>query len=248
MPVVGVTADPCAGVPLRPDATHARTADPHASWMRDWLALDWGQLCRYRAANAALPPATATRSVFFGDSITEGWRALDPGFFGPDTLDRGISGQTTAQMLVRFRADVIELQPAVVHIMAGTNDIAGNTGPTSLTAIQGRIRSMVELARAHRIGVILGSIPPAARFRWRPELRPVATIAAMNDWLRGYARQESLIYADYHAALADERGAMRPDRSDDGVHPNAAGYAAMRPIARAALDAALARSPAGPDR
>ncbi|MDE2220858.1 MAG: GDSL family lipase, partial [Gammaproteobacteria bacterium] len=131
-PTVGVSEQPCRGVPTQPTAAHNASADPYQSWMREWLSLDWGQLCRYQAANARLPPATAVRVVFLGDSITDNWINLDPDLFRTDRLDRGISSQTTGQMLLRFRADVLELHPAIVHILAGTNDIAGNTGSTSL--------------------------------------------------------------------------------------------------------------------
>jgi len=236
---IGVSADPCAGVPIEPTAAHKLTPDPYGSWMHEWLGLDWGQMCRYQHDNAALPATSKRRVVFLGDSITAGWKSLDPGFFGDDTLDRGISGQTTAQMLVRFRADVLELHPALVHIMAGTNDVAGNTGPTSLATIQGNIATMVELAHAHGIGVVLASIPPAARFWWYPSLQPAATIVALNNWLRGYAAREHLVYVDYHSALADAVGGLKVTLADDGVHPNAAGYAVMRPLAERAIAAGL---------
>jgi lysophospholipase L1-like esterase len=192
---VGVSADPCARVPIEPAPAHEAAANPYESWMSEWLALDWGQQCRYRRENAALSPPSRSRVVFLGDSITEGWKSLDPDFFVPDILDRGISGQTTAQMLVRFRADVLDLRPQVVHIMAGTNDIAGNTGATSLAIIQGNMMSMVEQARCHGITVILASIPPAAQFAWRQDIQPAATIAAMNAWLRSYAKRELLLGA-----------------------------------------------------
>jgi lysophospholipase L1-like esterase len=237
---IGVNEDPCRGVPVAPTAAHQASADPYASWMHDWLGLDWSQRCRYQRENAALPAATPARVVFLGDSITEGWKLTDPGFFSGERLDRGISGQTTEQMLVRFRADVIELHPAVVHIMAGTNDIAGNTGATSLALIQGNIASMTELARAHGERVILASIPPASRFIWQPLLRPAAAVIAMNEWLRAYAAREQLIYVDYYAVLNDGQGGMKAEYSSDGTHPNAAGYAAMRPLAEAALRRTLA--------
>lgn len=188
---------------------------------------DYSRLCRYRSANLALPPATATRIVFMGDSITEGWQATRPGFFRGDRIDRGISGQTTSQMLGRFYADVIALHPAVVHIMAGTNDIAGNSGPTSLEAIENNLRSMVDLARAHGIRVILGTVPPAARFGWRPEIDPVPSIRALNAWIRAYARARGIVVVDYYTLLDDSRHGMAPIDSADGVHPNAAGYAKM---------------------
>jgi len=239
-PQVGVTADPCKDVPSEPTAAHKAAANPWAAWMQDWLKLDWAQRCRYHAENSALPAAASTRVIFLGDSITEAWKNLDPDFFVHDTLDRGISGQTTEQMLLRLRPDVLELHPAVLHIMAGTNDIAGNVGPTTLALIQGNIQSMVELARVQGIAVILASVPPAARFGWRPELQPAATIAALNTWLREFAAREHLIYADYYAVLADGQGGLLAALSDDGVHPNAAGYAAMKPIAQAAVARALA--------
>ena len=239
-PAVGVLADPCAGVPIAPTAAHQATADPYQSWMHEWLGLDWGQKCRYRRENAALPPASSHRVVFLGDSITESWASLEPDFFVNDLLDRGISGQTTAQMLVRLRVDVLDLHPAAVHIMAGTNDVAGNTGPTSLTDIQGNIASMVEQARAHGARVILASIPPAAAIPWRPQLQPMPAIAAMNEWLSRYAAREHLVYVDYYRVLSDGHGGLRADFSEDGVHPNAAGYAAMRPLASTAIRQALA--------
>lgn len=240
-PAIGVSDQPCRGVPVQPTTAHKASADPYQSWMHDWLSLDWGQLCRYSQENAALPPATRSRVVFLGDSITEGWKNLQPDFFGPERLDRGISGQTTEQMLVRFRADVIDLHPAVVQIMAGTNDIAGNSGATSLAIIQENIASMAEQARAHGARVILASIPPAARYGWRPQLQPAAAIAAMNEWLRSYAAREHCIYVDYYAALNDGHGGIKAALADDGVHPNIAGYAVMRPLAEAAVRQALAR-------
>jgi lysophospholipase L1-like esterase len=240
-PRVGVLPDPCANVPVSPTPAHEATADPYKSWMSEWLALDWGQQCRYRRENAALPPPSPDRIVFLGDSITDGWKDSDPGLFTGDILNRGIGGQTTAQMLVRFRADVIALRPRIVHIMAGTNDIAGNTGPTSLALIQGNIKSMVELARSHGIRVILASIPPAARIPWRPEVQPADAVIAMNAWLRKCAKVENVPYVDYFSALSDGHGGTRTQFSDDGVHPNAAGYAVMRPLAEAALQEAMVR-------
>jgi lysophospholipase L1-like esterase len=239
-PAVGVLADPCAGVPIAPTAAHQAATDPYQSWMHEWLGLDWGQKCRYRRENAALPPASPRRVVFLGDSITESWASFEPYFFVDDVLDRGISGQTTAQMLVRLRADVLDLHPAVVHIMAGTNDVAGNTGPTSLADIQGNIASIVEQARAHGARVILASIPPAAAIPWRPQVQPMTAITAMNDWLRRYATREHLVYVDYYRVLRDGRGGFKTELSEDGVHPNAAGYAVMRPLAVEAIRQAFA--------
>ena len=201
------------------------------------LTSDWAWQCRYRADNAALDSAHPPRVVFIGDSITEGWIAADPQFFAQGFVNRGISGQTTPQMLVRFWADVIALKPPVVHIMGGTNDIAGNTGPTTPEAFSNNIRAMVALARAHGIAVVLGSIPPSARFGWTPA-QPGEWIVRLNGWLRDFAKAEGLVYADYHAALAGPAGELPGQYGPDGVHPNAAGYAVMRPVAEAAIAAA----------
>ncbi len=208
----------------------------------------WGWTCRYAAEDAALDPADPPEVVFMGDSISEFWLAGDPALFaheqsqnatkGPWNLDRGISGQTSPQMLLRFTQDVIALHPRIVHILAGTNDIAGNNGPTSDEAYENTIRAMADLARANGIAIILGTIPPAAQFSWRPELKPAARIAALNAWLRDFARQRHLVLADYYTPLAEADGAMRAAFTADGVHPNPAGYAAMRPVFEAALLAA----------
>lgn len=193
---------------------------------------DWAGLCRYRRDNDVLVASgRRPRAVFFGDSITENWVLGDPGLFGSEVIGRGIGGQTTAQMLVRFHSDVIALKPRVVQILAGSNDIAGNRGPTSERDFQNNIMAMVELARAHRIRVALATIPPAARFFWRPEVTPGPEIQRLNTWLREYARREGLIFIDYHAVLATPEGAMRQGLSLDGVHPNRDGYAAMRTLA-----------------
>jgi lysophospholipase L1-like esterase len=192
---------------------------------------DWPGLCRYRAANEDLrAKGKPSRVVFIGDSITENWALADPQFFESGRVNRGISGQTTPQMLVRFRADVVALEPEVVHIMAGTNDIAGNTGPTTARDVKNNIVSMVELARANAIRVVLGSIPPAATFNWRPQVDPVPQINALNAWLRDYAMQNRLEYIDYHAALVGASGELRVELGNDGVHPNRDGYRIMRKL------------------
>jgi lysophospholipase L1-like esterase len=207
------------------------------------LANDWAGLCRYRAENAALRHPTTPRVVFMGDSITEFWKLAHPEFFIEGYLDRGVSGQTSAQMLVRFRQDVIDLRPAVVHIMAGTNDFAGNGGPTTLEAIKANISSMVDLATANDVRVVLASVPPAGAFPWRPSvIEPAQHIVELNEWLRRFAKERNLIYVDYHEPLADERDAMKQTFSNDGVHPNRDGYLVMEPLARRALDQALAQS------
>lgn len=199
---------------------------------------DWPWLCRYRAANAALDPAQPPEAVFMGDSITEFWGATDPAFFAHGFVDRGISGQTSPQMVLRFMADVVALHPKVVHIMAGTNDVAGNTGPNSPEDYKNNIRAMVALAKANGIAVVIGSILPADHFDWRPALRPAAQIAALNAWLKDFAKAEGLVYADYYTALAGTNGELPATYSKDGVHPVAAGYAVMEPIAAQAIAAA----------
>ncbi|MBC2666945.1 GDSL family lipase [Novosphingobium flavum] len=223
----------------------AKADDGWQKAYRGWVAgNDWPWLCRYKAANLSVNARPDV--VFMGDSISELWLVRDPAFFRAGRLDRGISGQTTPQMLVRFMADVVALKPKAVHIMAGTNDIAGNTGPTSVEAWRNNIRAMADLARANGIAVVLGSIPPAASFAWRPGMQPAARIAELNGWLKGFAAERRLVYADYYAALAAPDGSMKPGLSSDGVHPNAAGYAVMDPVAEAALAEALKVPTAGP--
>ncbi len=190
---------------------------------------DWPNLCKYRAANAAL--STPTKVVFIGDSITESWVTGDPTLFTDGVIGRGISGQTSPQILLRFFQDVIELRPQVVHIMAGTNDIAGNTGPTTEQAFKNNIIAMATLARAHHIQVALASILPASSISWKPGLKPAATIKELNSWLRSYAQKSNIRYVDYYTVLTDAQGGFKADLSNDGVHPNRDGYAAMRKLA-----------------
>ena len=232
--------DPSEGREVEPPDPNAVSAI-HTS-EEDRLHNDWAQLCRYKAENAAvLHHMMGSRVVFMGDSITELWKFAHPDFFGENYIDRGIGGQTTAQMLVRFRQDVISLKPTVVHILGGTNDIAGNGGPTTLEAIKNNIASMVDLATANDIRVVIGSVPPAGMFPWRPSVvEPAQHIVEMNEWLRRLAREKNLIYVDYHEPLADERDAMKQTFSNDGVHPNRDGYSVMEPLARRAIDQALA--------
>jgi len=225
----GIVEDPC---PPHPKVSYAEQTLHN-------LTRDFGQLCRYRAANAQLKERP--RVVFAGDSITDNWITFDPGFFTDGIVDRGIGGQTSAQLLVRFRQDVIALKSQVVHIMIGTNDIAGNTGAATIETVEGHIATMAELARAHGIRVILASVPPAGAFPWAREKRPVPQIAALNRWIADYARREGFLYLDYHPVLATPDGAMRATLASDGVHPNAAGYAAMRPLAEAAIAKAMRR-------
>ena len=206
------------------------------------LVRDFPDLCHYKSENEGLKDAHP-KAVFMGDSITEAWGIGDPSLFSRGVVDRGISGQTSPQMLVRFYQDVVTLHPRAVHIMAGTNDVAGNTGPSSPTDFKNNIRAMVDLAKAHHIQIVLASILPAERFPWRPDIQPVEQIRQLNAWLRQFAGEHQLIYADYYSSLTTPAGAFRPELSNDGVHPNSGGYAAMRPIADAALSKATHGSP-----
>jgi lysophospholipase L1-like esterase len=205
---------------------------------------DWAFLARYREANEQLGPPRPgeQRVVFYGNSITDSWpQYFDTMFPNKPYVGRGISGQTTPQMLVRFRQDVIALEPAVVVILAGTNDIAGNTGPSTQAMIEDNLISMVELAKANGIRVVLSSVLPAYDYPWRPGLEPAGKIVALNKWMRDYASTHDVVYLDYHSAMADERQGLRADLSEDGVHPNEAGYRIMAPLVERAIAAALAR-------
>jgi len=206
------------------------------------LHTDWAWLGRYQAANQALIASGArTDVVFIGDSITQGWFDKNPAFFTPGRVGRGIGGQTTPQILVRFRQDVIDLKPKVVHIMMGTNDIASNTGPMTPEQTEANVETLTELAKAHHIRVILASIPPAARFPWRPGLETVEKIRTLNAWIKAYAAKVGETYADYTSVLDDGQGGMKPGLAYDGVHPTQAGYAVMDPVAEKAIAQALSR-------
>jgi lysophospholipase L1-like esterase len=210
------------------------------------FADDFGQLDRYREANANLkPPAIGeNRVVFFGDSITDLWK-LEEYFPGKPYINRGISGQTTPQMLVRFRQDAIDLRPKVVIILAGTNDIAGNTGPMRLEDIEANYASMAELTRAHDIHVVFSSILPVHNYTPRSQdlfaQRSPEKILELNRWLKAYCAANGHVYLDYFRAMVDGKGLLKRDLADDGLHPNAAGYKLMVPLAQAALEKALAR-------
>lgn len=206
------------------------------------LLQDWANLARYRAANDTLhaPAAGEQRVIFYGNSITDIWAQFFPTMFpGKPYIGRGISGQTTPQMLVRFRQDVIALHPTVVVILAGTNDIAGNTGPSTLGMIEDNLRSMTELAKANGIRVVLSSVLPVYDYRWKPGLEPAPKIVALNTWIRQYAASVGAVYLDYYPSVVDARGGMRADLSPDGVHPNKAGYLIMAPLAEQAIAEAL---------
>jgi lysophospholipase L1-like esterase len=205
-------------------------------------AQDWPNLNRYKNENTALKPAESgqKRIVFMGDSITEFWSTVDSEYFsGKPYVNRGISGQTTPQILLRFRADVIALNPAAVVLLAGINDIAGNTGPMTIEMIRDNIFSMIELAKANHITVILCSVLPAYDFPWKPNQEPIAKIKALNEILRNYALANEIVYLDYYSAMVDERKGLKADYSNDGVHPNKTGYQVMAPLADKAIALAL---------
>lgn len=203
---------------------------------------DWGNLCRYRDDNAARvkAKAPAPTAVFMGDSITEGWARIGADFFAANGyVGRGISGQVTGQNLLRFEQDVVALHPKVVHIMIGTNDVAGNAGPTTYENIQNNIMAMVQIARANKIAVVLATIPPSTDFPWRRGMEPASKIMKMNEVIRDYAKREDLVLADYHKALANPEKGFKSEWSGDGVHPNAEGFKVMDPIAEDAIKRAL---------
>jgi len=239
----------CAYIAAQPSATDCAEVKTQLTRAQTRLN-DWPQLARYRDANTKVvaPLKNEARVVFMGDSITDSWD--DPkfgGFFpGKPYIDRGISGQTTPQMLIRFRVDVIDLRPKVVVILAGTNDLAGNTGPMTLEQIEGNLVSMTELAKANSIKAVLASLLPISDYEQRDgkpinqsTRRPPEKIRALNEWMKAYAAQNKLIYLDYYSAMIDGKGFLREDLSEDGLHPNAKGYAIMAPLAEASIAKAL---------
>ena len=235
-----------AGLLAAPGLALAQTAAPPAPSPEELrLHTDWPFLQRYAAENAADRdlPAERRRVVFIGDSITQGWRDFHPDFFTADgLLGRGIGGQVTAQMLVRFWPDVVALKPAAVHILAGVNDIAQNAGPYDPAATQANLQAMTVLAQASGLKVILATVTPVAEFPWKPGLGPTAKVGALNAWLRAYAAERGAVLADYTRVLDDGAGAMRSGLAYDGVHPTREGYAAMEPVTLAAIASALVRT------
>jgi lysophospholipase L1-like esterase len=249
-----VFAQAPAEAPAKPEGDSAKLAEAKAQLEGQKKQLnDWPNLARYRGANAkvAAPAKEEQRVVFMGDSITEMW--TQPGFVpffpGKPYIGRGIGGQTTPQMLLRFRADVIALQPQVVVILAGTNDIAGNTGPITLEESEGNLASMAELARAHGIRVVLSSVMPVSNYGhdWKGNPldmrveRPPEKILELNAWIKKYAAANDCVYLDYFSAMVDDQGLLKKELSHDGLHPNELGYALMAPLAEKAIQAALAR-------
>lgn len=209
---------------------------PERDRLSAWSAKnDFANLCLFRADDERLERKGGVRVVFLGDSITELWGAADPGFFSDEVVNRGISGQTSSQLLLRFEQDVVALKPRTVHILIGTNDVAGNNGPERPEDLKNNLRAMVAVAKAHRIHVVLGAIPPAAVISWRPAIHPAAQIRELNAWIAGFAKAERVGFVDYGTVLATPEGGMKPALSRDGVHPLKAGYDLMRPIAEKAV-------------
>ncbi len=236
--------------PAAPQTAAAPQPKPPAAGLAEWkkthdqqLLTDFPWLARFKQADAELPAAAAgeDRVVFMGDSITEGWH-LDTSFPGKPYINRGISGQTSPQMVLRFRQDVIDLKPKVVVILAGTNDVAGNTGPMTPDETESNLASMADLATFNHIRVVLCSVTPAFDFPWAPGLQPAPRIDELNEWIRNYAAEKGYVYVDYHTALKDARDGLPPNLSRDGVHPDPAGYAIMAPLAGAGIEKALAQT------
>jgi len=244
------TAQPAPAAPPLPGCPELASA-LNSVVRNDARLRDWANMARYREDNRALPkpPADMARVVFMGDSITDSWQQPRFGGFFPGKpyVDRGISGQTTPQMLLRFRSDVIDLGAKAVVILAGTNDIAGNTGPMTNEDVAGNIASMCELARAHGIKVVLSSILPVSEYHAPPNAspqttaRPMLRIKAINDWMKSYAAANGHTYLDYFSAMIDDKGLLRTELSADDLHPNIQGYSIMAPLAEAAIAQALGR-------
>ncbi|MDR3651657.1 MAG: SGNH/GDSL hydrolase family protein [Paludibacter sp.] len=209
-------------------------------------AQDWPNLDRFRAENGLIgaPSRGEKRVVFMGNSITQGWKEVHPKFFTEHPyINRGISGQTSPQMLIRFRQDVINLQPKVVVILAGTNDIAGNTGPSTLEMIEDNLSSMAELANANGIRVVLSSVMPVYDYPWKKGLNPAEKIVTLNVWIKKYCDEKGFTYLDYFTPMADEKHGMKEELTYDGVHPNETGYNLMEPLVQEAIKMALKTKP-----
>jgi lysophospholipase L1-like esterase len=225
--------------------TKEPTNEQKEAWRKaqeEQLHNDWANLGRFREENKLVtkPAEGEKRVVFMGNSITEGWIRLDPGFFsGKPYINRGISGQTTPQMLVRFKPDVVNLKPSVVVILAGINDIAGNTGASTLEMIEDNLSSMAEIAQANKIAVVLSSVLPAYDFPWRPGLKPAEKVVQLNIWIKNYALTHNCIYLDYFTPMSDEKHALKAEYTEDGVHPTLEGYKIMDPLVEQAIQKAL---------
>jgi lysophospholipase L1-like esterase len=249
LPVLGVILSAFGSLAAQPGADPCADTKTKLTQAENRLK-DWPQLGRYHEANGKVAPVASneTRVVFMGDSITDVWQNPKFGGFFPGKpyVDRGISGQTTPQMLIRFRPDVIALHPKAVVILAGTNDIAGNTGPMTLETIEDNLMAMADLAKANSIKVVFASILPISDYNQRDgkpivrsTQRPPEKIKALNEWMKTYAANNKLTYLDYYSALVDDKGFLREELADDGLHPNTKGYAIMAPLAEAAIARAL---------
>ena len=211
-------------------------------WFRGWWTHDYGMLGYYADDNAALIASKAPVDiVFMGDSITEGWFDKRPAFFKKGRVDRGISGQTTTQMVLRMMSDVVALHPRAVHLMGGANDVAGNAGPMTPQMTEDNFRAMIDIAQRHGIKVIVGSVPPAAKFPWSPQVETVNSIAALNVRLKRLAARTGATWVDYNPVLNDGHGGMKPGLAYDGVHPSEAGYDVMAKVIEPVLKRVLAR-------
>jgi lysophospholipase L1-like esterase len=236
------TKAPVAATPQAPPTTAVavQSTAPAAMSRQDQMKYDWPWLGRFKEDDLKLGPPAAgeDRVVFMGDSITEGWHIGDS-FPGKPYINRGISGQTTPQMVLRFHQDVIGLKPKVVIVLAGINDIAGNTGPMTLEETENNLAAMAEMAAANQIKVVLCSVLPAFDFPWHPGMTPAPKVVALNEWIKAYASEKGHLYVDYYNAMKDERGGLPATLSKDGVHPLPAGYAIMAPLAEAGILKAL---------
>ncbi|HYV39450.1 MAG TPA: SGNH/GDSL hydrolase family protein [Gemmataceae bacterium] len=224
-----------------PKQKDAKPAQKGSKW-KEVLETDPADLKKYREANSKLPPPAPgeQRVVFIGDSITDNWgKNFKKLFPGKPYIGRGISSQTTQQMLIRFRPDVIALKPKAVVILGGTNDIAGNTGRSTQAMIEDNIMSMVDLAEANGVKVVLLSVLPAYDYWWQKGMEPAEKIVALNAWMKGYAAKRGVVFVDCHTPMKDEKNAMQKKFSGDGVHPNAAGYALISPLTEAGIEQAL---------
>lgn len=241
---VAIEPDACSPQPIvaPPSPEDAQKSKAYRDAQELRIHTDWANLARYRNSNAVLAPPMSGehRVVFMGNSITEGWAPHFASMFpGKPYVGRGIGGQTTPQMLLRFRQDVIALAPSVVVILGGTNDIAGNTGPATIEMIEDNLASMTELAKANGIHVVLSSVLPVYKYPWMPSIEPALLIVKLNAWMKEYAAQKGIVYLDYESAMSDVRHGLKCDLTYDGVHPNASGYRVMSRLAEKAITDAL---------
>lgn len=243
-PTGGVVADPCPQVDPTPLGQALAIVTGRASRQR---MRDWGSLCAYGPDNADRLASGPIETVMIGDSITANWREADPGLFAGATVNRGIGGQTSPQLLLRFYPDAVALSPRVIHLMIGTNDLYGLSGPTSLEALRNNFRAMADIAQANRIALVLGSVSPIRTSAQQPRPDTASQIVRLNQWLRSLAEERNLVFADYYTVLSEPNGELKAQFTEDGLHMNDAGYAAMRPVLEEALEKAMVVA-GNPDR